>query len=151
MFDFCESFRLLNPLSTDYIDFPQQFQNLRIRTISNEMYRLVLRHIQHLWRYDEHVHSDLAIRGDGVKFIGDVDLFSFLLVLKIRYGAASRHRGLSARFAYIDGRIPVQIKYLFRLSQMRSRPDRPLLTTTIAIVRRFQHPHQMPQFPWDAR
>jgi len=135
---------------TENIDFPAHFQTVRLRAISNEMYRLVYDHLRHLWQLEEHIYSDVAMCGGGVAFTGEVKSYAYLHFYKTRYGAATRHRGFKARFAYIDGRLPVQIEYLFLISQKRRREGRDPLTTTIAIVRRFQKNGYIPDFPWDA-
>jgi hypothetical protein len=113
------------------------------------MYGLVFNHIRYLWQHDERIYSDVSVRGGGVAFTGEVKSYAYLFVHKTRYGAATRHRGQSAQFAYINGRSPVKIEYLFYVSQKRRDEGRGPLTTTVAIVRRFQANEHIPNFPWD--
>jgi hypothetical protein len=81
--------------------------------------------------------------------MGHVDSYSVVWIAKCRYGAASTHRGKSARFAYIDGRVPVEIQNIFHVVQERNAASP--LTADIVLVRRFACGNNMPDFPWVLR
>ncbi|KAJ7720384.1 hypothetical protein B0H14DRAFT_2292385, partial [Mycena olivaceomarginata] len=68
-------------------------------------------------------------------FSGDVESFSHVWVRKQRYGAGKEHRGQSAKYAYIDGRIPVEIERIFRVQQKVS--EHMIMVAVFAIIRRF--------------
>jgi hypothetical protein len=85
---------------------------------------------------------------NGVRFTGDVSSFSHIWLKKQRYGAASTTRGQSAKYAYIDTRIPVEIQYIFRATQEHPTLGESELLAEFAVVRRFQRDDELPNFPW---
>lgn len=86
--------------------------------------------------------------GDGENFMGNARSYSHLWLCGLRYGSATAHRGKSARYAYINGRHPVEIQYLLRVYHDRRVADAAPLIADIAIVRRFISDDNIPEFPW---
>lgn len=84
---------------------------------------------------------------DDITFEGTVTSYSHVNIKSLRYGATTAHRGKSARYAYIDHRIPVEIQYIFQVEQACG--EQPPLVANIAIVRHFQRGDDLPMFPWD--
>jgi hypothetical protein len=79
--------------------------------------------------------------------LGVVKSYTHIWLAKHWYGAGTSSQGLSAQYAYIDGRIPVSIDYIFQVSITH---DGCQFTLTIAIVCRFRADAETSQmeFPW---
>ena len=88
---------------------------------------------------DEHEGSE--------SFEGSVRSYSHVWIKSQRYGAATAHRGKSARYAYIDIRKPVEIQYIFRAEL--SRVHGPSLLANFVLIREFQRGEDLPRFPWE--
>ncbi|KAJ7158985.1 hypothetical protein C8R43DRAFT_882381 [Mycena crocata] len=134
---------------TDEVDFPRFPQTKILRQLGPGYYRLVLSYLQKLWGPQFVVLPDVSTpeNDNEISFPGDVESFSHLWVKKRRYGAGEEHRGQSAKYAYIDGRVPVRIDHLFRVRHKISE-DRKMVTS-FAILRRFQPCRERFGFPWD--
>ncbi|KAI0258803.1 hypothetical protein BC834DRAFT_847132 [Gloeopeniophorella convolvens] len=110
------------------------------------LYGLVFQHLQALWQQDFYLVSDISLL-DGETFSGKVSSFSHVFVSKRRYGASTKSRGQSARYGYIGNRIPVQIDYLFSITQGTARHG--CVCTNVALVRRFIRDEGLPDVPWN--
>ncbi|KAJ6470978.1 hypothetical protein C8R45DRAFT_908494 [Mycena sanguinolenta] len=124
----------------------------RLQTESNpSYYGLVLHYLQHCWAPKYTVIPDVSIpqADNDISFSGDVESFSHVWVRKERYGAGQEHRGQSARYAYMDGRIPVDIERIFRVQHKVSESLK--LVAMFAIVRRLCPCDARIDFPWDLR
>lgn len=80
-------------------------------------------------------------------FGGSIRSYSHIWIKGQRYGAATAHRGKSARYAYVDNRKPVEIQYIFQAEHRREQA--PSLLANFALVREFQRGDDLPRFPWD--
>ncbi|KAF7360895.1 hypothetical protein MSAN_01119200 [Mycena sanguinolenta] len=133
------------------LQFPRFGQSKILQGIGTGYYSLVLNHLQRIWAPECTVIPDVSIpqADNEISFSGDVESFSHVWVRKQRYGAGAEHRGQSARYAYIDGRIPVDIERIFRAQHKVSSDVK--LVTAFAIVRRLHPCESMIDFPWDLR
>jgi hypothetical protein len=112
------------------------------------LYGLVLRHLQKEWQeLDMPIHADVVLADRGACFMGVTTSLSHVFVETLRYGAATHPRGQSARYAYIYGRIPVEIQWILKTEI--DYEQRETLSRTVAIVRRFVSDDNVPVFPWD--
>ncbi|KAL1713956.1 hypothetical protein EV715DRAFT_210517 [Schizophyllum commune] len=91
--------------------------------------------------------TTLATSATQSTFIGKVRSFSHIWLDTQRHGAATATRGHSAKYAYIDSRIPVIIEYIFAAEHTSAGPLRQVL----AVVSRFMGDHETARltFPWD--
>jgi len=134
---------------TDQFDFPRTSSHIDLRTLGLGYYSLVFKYLQNLWRDDTNLIEDVNVdeREGDETFTGSVRSYSHLRIKSQRYGAATAHRGKSARYAYIDVRKPVEIQYIFRAELPREHA--PSLVANFALVREFQRGEDLPRFPWD--
>lgn len=115
------------------------------------MYELVYEHLRKQWQDITALIPDTAPHTqDGTAFVAvAVPSFSHVIVAGVRYGASTAHRGLSCRYAYIDGRQPVDIQKILQVSC--TRQDGRILVAGIAIVRPFIPSNMAEDMPWAAR
>jgi hypothetical protein len=101
----------------DHIDFPSHSTSLNLRALPAGYYGIVLAYLQQFWRDDISLVADLDVghRDGDITFDGSVRSYSHVKLKSLRYGAATAHRGKSARYAYIDLRVPVEIQYIFQV------------------------------------
>ena len=148
-FMICMQFQMHS--STEPFRFPQHPKPFRLREIAG-LYKLIIKHLQSIWSTEFNLYSDttLLLPPHGVRFSGTVDSFPYVLVRKKKYGCANMHRGKSARYAYVDNRIPVEIQYIFRVTQQHLA-ESPLesLIAEFAVVKKFQRGDDLPNFPWE--
>jgi hypothetical protein len=112
------------------------------------LYGLVLQFLQSEWREaGVIIHADVVLADQGACFMGHVTSFPHVFVETLHYGATTQPRGQSAHYAYINGRIPVEISWIFKVDIEYEQQDQ--LSKTIAIIRRFITNDEVPQFPWD--
>lgn len=90
---------------------------------------------------------DMQVRETDITFEGSVKSYSHLHLKKTRYGAATAHRGKSARYAYTGLRNPVEIQWLFQVEQVVF--DGEPLVVNLAVVRHFQRDENVHSFPWE--
>src|ERR1700732_2213079 len=76
-----------------------------------------------------------------------VQSYSHVKLKSLQYGAVTAHRGKSARYAYIDLCVPVEIQYILQVRQARN--GQPPLVANIALIRRFIRGAALPVFPRD--
>src|ERR1700736_2541486 len=87
---------------TDQFDFPRTSSCIDLRTLGPGYYGLVFKYLRNLWQDDAILIEDVNVderEGDEM-FTGLVRSYSHLRIKSQRYGAATAHRGKSARFAY---------------------------------------------------
>ncbi|KAJ6492339.1 hypothetical protein C8R45DRAFT_825736 [Mycena sanguinolenta] len=144
------SLELLQSHLKDEIQFPRFPQTKLLRGIGAGYYSLVLGYLKRQWAPTYTVIPDVSIlcAENEISFSGDVESFSHVWVRRHRYGAAQEHRGQSAKYAYIDSRIPVEIERIFRVKHKVSQHT---IVATFAIVRRFCSCEAAMDFPWDLR
>ncbi|OBZ66033.1 hypothetical protein A0H81_14006 [Grifola frondosa] len=132
------------------IQLPKQSKNINLRTLN--LYALVFSYLRHLWEHETSLIPDTsAVTTLGEPFIPTATPYSHVVVNGIRYGAATAHRGAGCRYAYIHGRQPVQIDYIFHIAHSRNDPSMRPLETTCAVVRPFVADNYLPVMPWDLR
>ncbi|KAJ7654607.1 hypothetical protein DFH06DRAFT_1092852 [Mycena polygramma] len=121
----------------DEVDFPKFPKTINLRSLGPGYYRLVFEYLKCLWAPQCVVIPDVSSPANDteISLSGDVESFSHLWVKRRRYGAAEEHRGQSAKYAYIDGRIPVLIDRLFRVKNDLKGKQ---LNASFALVRRFK-------------
>lgn len=136
-------------LSTDAVEFSRFPKPQILREIGAGYYHAVFEHLRVLWSSKVELVPDVELteHAGQMSFTGEVESFSHVWIKKLRYGAASHHRGRSAQYAYIDNRVPVHIQHIFRLTQTLENGEK--LSTGCAIVRRFQPNADITDFPWD--
>ncbi|KAJ6530158.1 hypothetical protein B0H19DRAFT_1273823 [Mycena capillaripes] len=141
--------RVQTQSNPDEIDYPKFSQSKSLRQLGSGYYRLVFEYLEQLWAPQFVLVPDVSIPSNQkeISFSGDVQSFSHLWVKKRRYGAGEEHRGQTAKYAYIDGRIPVRIDHLFRVQHKLGEEKH--LSASFAILRRFQACTQIVDFPWD--
>ncbi|KAJ7715449.1 hypothetical protein B0H16DRAFT_1477341 [Mycena metata] len=133
-----------NPHAVELSKFPKQ-QSLR--ELGHGYYHLVFEYLKALWAAHATLVLDVELEKAGEHSLsGDVQSYSHGWVHRRRHGAATQHRGQSAQYAYIDHRIPVQIRHIFRVEERFT--DTQTLTANLAIVRRFQEDPVIFNFPW---
>jgi hypothetical protein len=148
-------FKLLNlyPYSLlipDRVKFPKNSStSLDVNTIGDGYYAETLAFLQQEWSDKIVLIADTDFRSQGVTFLGHVRSYSHVYVDGLRYGAARRTRGFSARYAYIDNREPVQIEYILHAEQALAPTSTETLSATFAIVRRFVQDEDVPDMPWN--
>ena len=132
----------------DHIDFLSNSTSLNLRALPAGYYGLVLAYLQQLWRDDISLVADLNMDhiGNNATFDGSVRSYSHVKLKSLRYGAATAHQGKSARYAYLDHRLPVEIQYIFQVRQ--ARDEQAPLITNIALVHQFTRGDDLPVFPW---
>ncbi|KAJ7718698.1 hypothetical protein DFH07DRAFT_1011598, partial [Mycena maculata] len=129
--------------------FPQFPKSKFLRQLGPGYYGLVLNYLKHLWGPQFIVLPDVSTpdADNEISFSGEVDSFSHVWVKRRRHGAAEEHRGQSARYAYIDGRVPIHIDRIFRARHKIDKDN--TITAAFAILRRFQPSTYIIDFPWD--
>jgi len=130
-------------------DFPRTSRHIDLRTLGPGYYGLVFQHLKQLWKDDTALVEDINIHEhEGAEtFTGSVRSYSHMRIKSLRYGAATAHRGKSARYAYINTREPVEIQYIFQ-AELR-REHAPSLLADFALIRKFRRGDDLPRFPWD--
>lgn len=133
----------------DAIDFPRFSKSKDLRQLGAGYYRMVLAQSQSVWGPDVAVVSDVQVPANEneITVSANVESFSHIWVRKLRFGASEEHRGQSAKYGYIDARVPVQIDHLFRV-QHEFSADRKI-SAAFAILRRFQPCTAITDWPWD--
>ncbi|KAJ7062157.1 hypothetical protein C8F01DRAFT_969210, partial [Mycena amicta] len=113
------------------------------------LYYPILEFLQELWRPLVDLIADVVLPKHDTElgFLDEVQSYSHVWFDKRRYGASEEHRGQSARYAYIDHRIPVEIQCIFKID--RKSKDGSNLSATCAVVRRFRPNMLITDFPWD--
>jgi hypothetical protein len=118
-----------------------------VRILGAGWYEEVLAYLKDIWQDSGVNLVALSDRTPGATFMGIVRSHTHVNIDGLRYGAASSNSGHSARFAYMDDRIPIQIE---RIIHAREPPvQNAPLAADFAIVRRFVQDDDMPEFPWD--
>jgi hypothetical protein len=136
--------------SPDQLEFPRFPQTFELRSVDG-YYRIVLKYLQNLWEDISPLYSDLSqdTPVHGAIFTGIVKSFSHFWMTKQHYGAATAHRGRSSRYAYMDGRVPVEIQHVFQASQEFHLGEPQV--ANFAVVQRFLRGNDIPEFPWQLR
>ncbi|KAJ7016747.1 hypothetical protein C8F04DRAFT_1340615 [Mycena alexandri] len=131
------------------VNFPRFSKTKDLRQLGAGYYRLVLAHLRSIWGPEFVVIPDVQVpqNDNEISLSANVESFSHVWVRKLRFGAAEDHRGQSAKYAYIDGRVPVQIDYLFRVQHEISEDRK--ISAAFSIVRRFQPCTVITDWPWD--
>ncbi|KAI4522475.1 hypothetical protein K525DRAFT_198782, partial [Schizophyllum commune Loenen D] len=127
-------------------------RRVNLRTLEPSLYSKVWSHLRTVWQGKVELvrDCDVAENAAQISFYGDVQSFSHLWVDNRRYGAVTATRGFSARFGYIDHRIPVQTEYIFSVDLSIPSTGHSL-RHTFAVVRRFLSDHEVAALalPWD--
>ncbi|KAJ7044316.1 hypothetical protein C8F04DRAFT_881243, partial [Mycena alexandri] len=129
--------------------FPRFSKTKDLRQLGGGYYRLVLAHLRSVWGPEFIVLPDVQVpqNNNEISLSANVESFSHVWVRKSRFGAGEEHRGQSAKYAYIDGRIPVQIGHLFRVQHEISEDRK--ISAAFAFVKRFQPCTVITDWPWD--
>ncbi len=112
---------------------------------------MVFGYLRDFWADSVHLVSDTApVQNDTEAFVSvNTHSYSHVLVYSLRYGAVTHHRGVNTSYAYANGRIPVQIQYLFHIQHERRDANLPTLEHICAVVRPFQNNSpDVPFMPW---
>lgn len=128
---------MFNSTSADHVDFTRYRNIIQLRSLGHGYYGLLCEFLHTAWSTDLDFISNkiLATRRSQATFLGDFKSYTHIWLAKRRYGAGTSTRGRSAQYAYIDGRTPVLIEYIFQASITHNTAN---LTSTIAIIRRFK-------------
>ncbi|KAL1724248.1 hypothetical protein EV715DRAFT_268831 [Schizophyllum commune] len=147
-----ENYQARLTTSSDYVRFPKQNRQINLRDLATAHYRLVYHHLRTSWAAELDLirDSDMPTNSKQVTFFGQVKSYPYLWLDNRRYGTTTSTRGLSARFGYINNRVPVEIEYLLEAEQTDLR-SRKTLRETCAIVRRFVSDEDITALglPWD--
>ncbi|KAF7347283.1 hypothetical protein MVEN_01483500 [Mycena venus] len=141
--------RVQSETNPNEIVFPRFSQSKILRQLGSGYYGLVLKYLQQHWGPEFVVIPDVSTpqEENEISFSGDVDSFSHVWVKKQRYGAGEEHRGQSAKYAYIDCRVPVHIDRIFRAHHKFDEQKK--IVVPFAILRRFEPCTTITDFPWD--
>lgn len=133
------------------IQLPSQYQNVNLRKLSNGAnYNAIFRYLQTLWADEVALVPDTAPSSVGEPFVArKVRSYTHIHVMGVCYGVTLNHRGKSWRYAYIEGRVPVRIIFLFHVKQERN--NAPPLEHTLAVVQRFKECEDDLNLPWERR
>jgi hypothetical protein len=137
---------------TDLIQLPPPSRKEQLRKLTAGYYGLVFTYLKQLWQPEVKLIPDIKIPRPGTNkssFYDEVQTFSHLWKGKIRYGSALMHQGKSAKFAYVDSRIPVQIEHIFCAEQALT--DGTNLSANFALVHCFQRGPDGLDFPWNTQ
>ncbi|KIK38852.1 hypothetical protein CY34DRAFT_14790 [Suillus luteus UH-Slu-Lm8-n1] len=128
--------------------YPQHSKDVKLQTLDPMLYGLVLQFLQDEWGESGFViHADVILADHGACFMGHVKSYSHVFVEALRYGAATQTRGKTAHYAYFNGRVAVEIQWIFKIDI--EYEDQGQITKTVAVVRPFVADDDMPAFPWD--
>ncbi|KAF8576758.1 hypothetical protein K439DRAFT_1655194 [Ramaria rubella] len=147
---------LLNMLATmaaevdnEPIKFPAHSARLNLHDVG--YYGLVLEHLRMTFMNTVQLVPEAGIYADpDVECFNGRSICSFsnALVSNQRYGAGNYTRGKGSCFAYIDGRSPVRIEYILKITHERRDDTLPPLTTQCAIIRHFYRDSKIPDLDW---
>lgn len=111
---------------------------------------MVYNHLRVAWQDSATLIPDTSYNPTGSPFIAvAVPFYSHVIVAGQRYGNSTSARGIKYRYAYIDGRQPVDIIHLLRVQHTTN--DGTELEAELAIVRPFIHSVHAPDMPWATR
>ncbi|KAH7917473.1 hypothetical protein BV22DRAFT_1026280 [Leucogyrophana mollusca] len=127
--------------------FSKYPRDVNIHQLSDDVYDATFAYLRMLWHDRVDLRRNNDISGQGSNFMGLATSHTHVWYQSKRYGASTTHRGRSARFAYIHGRVAAEIQYILRVTH--KEPGLLELTTDIAIVRRFHQDDALPHFPWE--
>lgn len=115
-------------------------------------YRLLFKYLRALWADAVNlVPANAPINMGEAFYEVSVQEITYVKVRGLRYGATHRQRGQKFRFAYIEGRNPVRIAWIYHIKHRRRDPTLPPLEHTCALIQRFQRDDRIPSMPWDIR
>ncbi|KAL1749513.1 hypothetical protein FB107DRAFT_177501, partial [Schizophyllum commune] len=136
----------------DRVRYPKYSHKVSLRATDSTIFLKVWTHLRAVWAANiDLIHDcNVARNHTQVSFYGYVQSFSHLWVNNRQYGAVTTRRGFSARYGYIDHRIPVQTQYIFCAEQVVPSTGR-LLHHTFAVVCRFSSDRDVAALalPWD--
>jgi hypothetical protein len=112
-------------------------------------YKAVLELLQEEWAGKISLVATSDYQTPGVTFFGKVRSFSHVYIRGLRYGSVHEHRGKAGCYGYIDKRVPVLIERIFHVTQRVADDSDEELTSSFAVVRRFQRDGHLPELPWD--
>jgi len=135
--------------NVDHVDFLCFHQLVQLWTLGHGSYHLVFDYLRQAWSEYFELISDVALATthSQVSFLGAVKSFTHVWVSKRRYGAGEYTCGISARYAYIDTRVPVLVDYIFQVSMTHGSNEH---TLAFAVVCKFRTDASMSRmdFPW---
>lgn len=137
-----------DPDDIDLVKWPKHGRKLNLRP--EGLYNIVFNHLRDTWSDLATLIPDTSYNDIGSPFIAvAVPSYSHVIVAGQRYGNSTAARGIKYRYAYIDGRQPVDIIHLFRVQHTTN--DGTELEAELAIVRPFIHSIHAPDMPWATR
>ncbi|KAL1740203.1 hypothetical protein HDZ31DRAFT_85553 [Schizophyllum fasciatum] len=124
-----------------------------LRALDPSYYKIAHSHLRAIWTdvIDLIRDSDIPSQHRQVSFFGRVKSFSHIWIDGRRHGAESAARGQSARYGYIDDRVPVVVQYIFEAEERAPDVANGILRHTFALVRRFKTDNEVTalSLPWD--
>ncbi len=131
-----------------YIQYPKHSRRVNLK--NDDLYYSIFVHLRALWKDTTVLITDSApMHAEGSRFVGVAQSFSHAIVAGRRHGASTMHRGLGHRYAYINGRQPVDIIRILRIEHEYANSK--TLVVHLAIVRPFIASIYAPKMPWAAR
>ena len=122
-----------------------------IQINGTSLYGLVFNYLRTLWHSQVKLVSKTTDWRAGEPFVATaIQSFSHARVNGAQFGGCTSYKGKGTSFAYIDGRIAVQIQYILSVKHERRDPRLAALSTAFAIVKRFTSAG-IPLMPWDNR
>ncbi|KAI9065736.1 hypothetical protein FKP32DRAFT_1610486 [Trametes sanguinea] len=133
----------------EFIVYPKHGRRINLKHV--ELYETVYEHLRKEWEGAVDLIRDTARHTDsGTAFVAvSVPTFSHVVVAGIRYGASTAQRGLSSRYAYVDGRQPAEIQRILQVSC--TSPEGRILVANLAIIRPFLPSDKAAAMPWASR
>lgn len=133
------------------MSFARYPKKLQLRDLGSESYALIYEYLKASWSDKFSLVADVELSRPGIEavsFTGAVNSFPFFAVGDCRYDSFTASRSKTGWFAYINGRQPVHIEYIFGITQ--KAPDGSEHYTTALVVRRFLSTSNLDlAFPWD--
>ncbi|EIW56103.1 uncharacterized protein TRAVEDRAFT_39125 [Trametes versicolor FP-101664 SS1] len=133
------------------VDLSPHPQIVDLRSLG--VYALLYHYLRALWADVVELKPDTAPAGvPGECFVATaVQSHATINVCGLRYGAGSTPRGAKSRYAYRNGRQPVEISHIFHITHLRDDPTLPPLHASCAIVQDFASDDGIPEMPWALR
>ncbi len=133
---------------TEYIEYPKHWRRIKLK--NDGLYYPIFVHLRELWKDTLTLITDSAPVGtEGSPFVGHIRSYSHCTVAGIRYGASTMHRGLGYRYAYINGRQPVDIIQILCIEHEYDHGKS--LIAHLALVRPFIASEYASSMPWTPR
>ena len=139
---------IANDVNPELISFSKRPSRANLRDLG--LYPLVFQYLRELWRDKLRLVLDTSFAEDGTPLMPhNAEAYPYVMVAGVRYGASTTWQGRGTHYAYIKGRVAVDILHIMKIYVLTL--DGRKCSANIAIVRRFQPTALGPQMPWATR